>query len=68
MGSIPWSGTSTGEGSGNPLQYSGLENSMEFIVHGVAKNWTQLSCFHFDFQRSRALETEPDVKNERRNT
>ena len=52
-----------------PLQYSGLENSMDFIVHGVAKNWTQLSCFHFDFQRSRALETEPDnVKNERINT
>ena len=52
-----------------PLQYSGLDNSMDFIVHGVAKNWTQLSCFHFAFQRSRALETEPDnVKNERINT
>ena len=30
-----------------PLQYSGLENSMDFIVHGVAKSWTQLSDFHF---------------------
>ena len=66
LGSIPGLGRSSGEGY--PFQYSGLENSMEFIVHGVAKNWTQLSCFHFDFQRSRALETEPDVKNERINT
>ena len=29
-----------------PLQYSGLENSMDCIVHGVAKNRTQLSSFH----------------------
>ena len=29
-----------------PLQYSGLENSMDCIVHGVAKSWTQLSDFH----------------------
>ena len=29
------------------LQYSGLENSMDCIVHGVAKSWTQLSDFHF---------------------
>ena len=28
---------SPGEGNGYPLQYSGLENSMDFIVHGVAK-------------------------------
>ena len=32
-----------------PLQYSGLENSMDCIVHGVAKSWTQLSNFHFHF-------------------
>ena len=44
---IPGSGRSAGEGKGYPLQYSGLENSMEFIVHGVAKNWTRLSNFHF---------------------
>ena len=31
------------------LQYSGLENSMDYIVHGVAKSWTQLSDFHFHF-------------------
>ena len=36
-GSTPGSGRSTGEGIGYPLQYSGLENSMDCIVHGVAK-------------------------------
>ena len=37
LGSIPGSGRSPGEGKGYPLQYSGLENSMEYIVHGVTK-------------------------------
>ena len=32
-----------------PLQYSGLENSMDCIVHGMAKNQTRLSNFHFLF-------------------
>ena len=41
------------EGSGNPLQYSRLENSVDrgtwwITVHGVPKNWTQLSHLHFD--------------------
>ena len=36
---IPGLGKSTGEGKGYPLQYSGLENSMDCIVYGVAKNW-----------------------------
>ena len=45
--SIPGLGRSSGEGKGNPLQYSGLENSKDCIVHGVAKSWTQLSSFHF---------------------
>ena len=40
-------GRSPGEGNGYPLQYSGLENSMNCIVHGVSKNWTRLSDFHF---------------------
>ena len=45
VGSIPGSGRSPGEGNGNPLQYSCLENPMDrgawwAIVHGVAKNWT----------------------------
>ena len=35
MGAIPGLGRSPGEGKGYPLQYSGLENSMECIVHGV---------------------------------
>ena len=43
QGLIPGSVRSPGEGNGNPLQYSGLENSMDCIVHGVAKSWTQLS-------------------------
>ena len=33
-------GTSPGEGRGYPFQYSGLENSMDCTVHGVAKSWT----------------------------
>ena len=37
---------SPGEGNGYPLHYSGLENSMDYIVHGVAKNRTQLNNFH----------------------
>ena len=36
-----------GEGKGCPLQYSGLENSMDCIVHGVTKSQTRLSGFHF---------------------
>ena len=43
--SIPGSGRSPGEGKGYPLQYSGLENSMDCIVHGVTKSWTRLSNF-----------------------
>ena len=51
-GSIPGSGRSTGEGNGNPLQYSCLENSMDgeawwATVHGVTKSWAQLSDFTF---------------------
>ena len=37
-GSIPGSGRSAGEGKGYPLQYSGLENSMDWSVHGVVKS------------------------------
>ena len=47
LGSIPGLGRSPGEGKGYPLQYSGLENSMDCIVHGVTKSWTRLSDFHF---------------------
>ena len=49
-GSIPGSGRSPGEGNGNPLQYSCLENPMDggawqATVHGVAKSQTRLSDF-----------------------
>ena len=47
LGLIPGLGRSPGEGKGYPFQYSGLENSMDCIVHGVAKSRTQLSGFHF---------------------
>ena len=47
LGSIPGLGRSLGEGNSYPLQYSTLENSMEYIVHGVAKSQTRLSNFHF---------------------
>ena len=46
LGSIPGMGRTPGEGNSYPLQYSGLENSMDCIVHGVAKNWARLSDFH----------------------
>ena len=45
--SIPALGRSPGEGKGYPLQYSGLENSMDCIVHGVAKSRTRQSDFQF---------------------
>ena len=49
LGSIPGLGRSPGEGNGYPLQYSGLEKSMDCIVHGVNKSQTQLSNFYFHF-------------------
>ena len=45
LGLIPGLGRSPGEGKGYPLQYSGLQNSMDCIVHGVAKSQTRLSAF-----------------------
>ena len=49
LGLIPGLGRFPGERKGYPLQYSGLENSRDCIVHGVSKSWTQLSDFHFHF-------------------
>ena len=46
LGLIPEFGRSPGEGKGYPLLYSGLENSMDCIVHGVTKSWTWLSDSH----------------------
>ena len=52
--SIPGLGRSPGDGNGNPLQYSCLQNPMDgeawwATVHGVAKSWTRLSNFTFTF-------------------
>ena len=47
LGPIPGLGRSPGEGKGYPLQYSCLENSMDY--HWVTKSWAQLSDFHFHF-------------------
>ena len=52
LGSTPGSGRSPGEGNGDPLQYSCLENSVDGVawwatVHRVAKSQTQLSDFTF---------------------
>ena len=47
LGSIPGLGRSPGEEKGYPLQYSGLENSMDCIVHGVSKSQTRLRDVHF---------------------
>ena len=46
LGSIPRLERSPGEGKGYPLQWSGLENSMDCIVHGAAKSQTWLNDFH----------------------
>ena len=55
-GSIPGSGRSPGEGNGYPLQYSGMENSMDCLVHRVAKSQTRLSDFHFGWKLVKANE------------
>ena len=47
LGLIPGLGRSPGEGNSYPLQYSGLENSMDCMVHGVTNSQTRLSDFHF---------------------
>ena len=62
LGSIPALGRSPEEGKSHPTQYSGLENSMDYIVHGVAKSWTQLSDFHFTSHCTQVeMEQEPMV-------
>ena len=52
LGLIPGLGRSPGEGKGYTLQYSGLENSMDCTVHGVAKSQTQLNNFQFTSPQS----------------
>ena len=60
LDSISGWGRSTGEGNGNPLQHSCLENPMDreawqATVHGVAKSWTRLSYFTFTFTLTHSL-------------
>ena len=50
LGSIPGLERSPGKGKGYPFQYFGLENSIDCIVHGVAKSQTRLSDFYFTLQ------------------
>ena len=57
LGATPGLGRSPGEGNSYPLQYSWLENPMDsgdqqVAVHGVAKNWTRLSDFHFHLKKN----------------
>ena len=53
LGPIPGLERSPGEGKGYPLQYSGLENSKDCIVHGAAKSWTRLSDFTYYYRKER---------------
>ena len=62
-GSIPGLGRFPRERKSYPLQYSGLDNSMDGISHGVAKNQTQLSDFHFHFTFTLGLPSQLTVKN-----
>ena len=57
LGSIPGLGRSPGEGKGYPHWYSGLENTVDCMSHGVTKSRTQLSDFTFTFH-FHALEKE----------
>ena len=59
----PGLGRSPGEGKGYPLQYSGPENSMNCIVHGVTNSWTRLSDFDFHFLYLWASPVAQMVKN-----
>ena len=51
LGSIPGLERYPGERKGYPLQYSGLENSTDYIVHGVKKSQTQLNDFHLQWAK-----------------
>ena len=61
LGSTPGLGRSPGEEKGNPLQYSGLENSMDCTVRGVPKGRTWLSNFHFTFTGGRVVGDQPAI-------
>ena len=58
--SLGWE-DSPGEGKGYPLQYSGLENSVDCIVHGVTKSQTWLSNFHSFTAAAKSLQSCPTL-------
>ena len=62
LGSIPGLERFPGEGKGYPLQYSGLENSMNYIVHEVTKSQTQVKNFHFHLTQKKYLELASQAK------
>ena len=69
LGLIPGLGRSPGEGNGNPLQYSCLENPMEggawqATVHGVAKSRTELNNFTFTFSHLQSINNVVIVSSE----
>ena len=61
--SIPGLGRSPGKGKGYSFQYSGLKNCMDYVVHGVAKSWTQLSNFPFQFHINITDVINPQAEN-----
>ena len=65
LGSIPGLGGSPGEGNGNPLQYSCLENPVDGGVHRVAKSWTRLSDFTFTFNAINEIRNTLEATNSR---
>ena len=64
LGLIPGLGRSPEEGKDYPLPYSGLENSMDCIVHEVAKSRARLNDFHFSrcgYKKRRGGQTTGDI-------
>ena len=61
LGLIPGLGRSPGEGKGYPLQYSGLETSMDCIVQGLSKSWTWLNDFRFHCIIQKARESQNSI-------
>ena len=49
LGLVPGLGRSPGEGKGYPLQYAGLENSVDCTVCGITKSRTELNDFRFHY-------------------
>ena len=64
VGSIPGLGRFPGDWNCYPLQYSGLENSMDYTVHGVPKSLTRLSDFHFHFHVQCSLYVNANIIHE----